>query len=239
MLFSSLKSRRREPEWMDEFAADRAELDRSLRYIRRINRLLGYARQTVGHLRRLSADLPANTPIRVLDVATGSADVPIAMLKAGLNVEVTGIDLHDTTLALAEVERTKLPAALRSRLTLTKADALALPFEAGSFDFVTSSLFLHHLDEDQIVAALREMDRVAARGVVVCDLLRHRRAYAWITLFTATAGPMVRHDARVSVAQALRAEEVLGLRDRAGLPYLKYRRQFGHRFALGGLKPLS
>ena len=86
------------------------------------------------------------------------------------------------------------------------------------------------------MTALREMDRVAARGIVVCDLLRHRRAYAWITLFTATAGPMVRHDARVSVAQALRKEEVLALRDGAGLSYLKYHRHFGHRFALAGEK---
>ena len=113
---------------MDAPAADRAELGRSLRYIRRVNRLLGYARQTVGHVKRLSADISHERPLRVLDVATGSADVPIAMLKAGLNVHVTGIDLHDTTLALAEVERGKLPAALQARLALQKADALALPF---------------------------------------------------------------------------------------------------------------
>ena len=63
-------------------------------------------------------------------------------------------------------------------------------------------MFLHHLDDDAAAAVLREMDRVARRGIVAADLLRHRRAYAWVTLFTLLSGPMVKHDARASVALA-------------------------------------
>jgi hypothetical protein len=72
--------------------------------------------------------------------------------------------------------------------------------------------------------------------VIAADLLRHRRAYAWISLFTLWANPMVRHDARVSVAQAFTRSEVLRMRDAAGLGYARYRRHFGHRFALAGEK---
>jgi hypothetical protein len=78
------------------------------------------------------------------------------------------------------------------------------------------------------------MARVARRGVIAADLLRHRRAYAWITLFTAFAGPMVRHDARASVAQAFTKGEVLRLRERAGIGFADYHRHFGHRFVLAG-----
>jgi hypothetical protein len=78
------------------------------------------------------------------------------------------------------------------------------------------------------------MGRVARRGVIAADLLRHRRAYAWITLFTLASNPMVRHDARVSVAQAFNRAEVLDLRDRAGLQFAQFYRHFGHRFVLAG-----
>jgi ubiquinone/menaquinone biosynthesis C-methylase UbiE len=120
------------------------------------------------------------------------------------------------------------------RLQFVRADALHLPFADGAFDYATTAMFLHHLDDDAAVAVLREMDRVARRGVIVADLLRNRRAYAWITLFTLLSGPMVRHDARASVAQAFTREEALRLRDRARLHFAEYHRHFGHRWVLAG-----
>jgi hypothetical protein len=97
-------------------------------------------------------------------------------------------------------------------------------------------MFLHHLDDDDIVRVMTNMGRLARRGIIVSDILRSRRAYAWITLFTLLADPMVKHDARASVAQALSPVEVVTLRDRAGLQFARYYRHFGHRFVLAGEK---
>jgi hypothetical protein len=72
--------------------------------------------------------------------------------------------------------------------------------------------------------------------VIVADLLRDRRAYFWIKLFTTMSNPMVRHDAAVSVAQAFTKAEVLSMRDQAGLGYTSFYRHFGHRFVLAGEK---
>ena len=224
---------------MDDPAADPADLRRSLAYIRRINALLGYTRGTVGHLRRFSRGWRAGETIRILDVATGSADIPRAVLRwsarSGFDVRVVAIDLHHTTLRLAREgdDRAKDPSEA-DRLHFVQADALRLPFADASFDYVLTAMFLHHLDDGAAAAVLREMGRVARRGVVAADLLRHRRAYAWITLFTLLAGPMVKHDARASVAQAFTRAEVLRLRDAAGLDFARYYRHFGHRFALAG-----
>ena len=55
-----------------------------------------------------------------------------------------------------------------------------------------------------------------------------------VLLFTLFANPMVRHDARVSVGQALTRDEILSLRDRAGAGFAAYHHHFGHRFALAG-----
>ena len=230
-----LTSRRREAEWMDEPGADPDQLRRSLRFIRQVNRLFGYTRATLSHFDRFSSGWPVGQTIRILDVATGSADVPRAMLRwarrRGLDVQIVGMDLQPVIASEA------LAGDASGRLRIIRANALRLPFADGSFDYAMTSMFLHHLDDDQIVRVLAEMGRVARRGVVVADLLRNRRAYGWISLFTLLANPMVRHDARVSVAQALTKDEIVSLRDRAGLGFAAYRRHFGHRFVLAGEKP--
>ena len=226
-----LTARRLEPEWMDDPDADPAELAAALAFIRRINAVLRYASATVGHLRRFSRAWPTDRPTTLLDVATGSADIPRAVLRwadrAGRDVRIVGLDLHAATLAVAA--RTPDP-----RLAFVRGDALALPFADRSFDYVLSGMFLHHLPDPAAVAALAEMDRVARRGVVVADLLRSRRAYAWISLFTLAANGMVRHDARGSVAGAFTRDELVAVRDRAGLTYARPFRHFGHRLVLAG-----
>jgi ubiquinone/menaquinone biosynthesis C-methylase UbiE len=113
---------------------------------------------------------------------------------------------------------------------------LKLPFEPGSFDYAICGMFLHHLSDAQAVQVLAAMDRVSRRGMVAADLLRDRRAYRWITLFTALSNPMVKHDARVSVQQAFNAVEAQRLAEKAGLSYLQYHHHFAHRFILAGEK---
>jgi len=240
MYFSG--ARRRTAEWMDDPNADTSELERSLKFIRRVNRWFGYTRSTLAHLDRFARRWKPGEPIRILDVATGSADVPLAVLRwAGQNghdVRIVGLDLHQRTVEAAgrEAAADGVPA---ERLSIIQADATALPFADRSFDYAMTSMFLHHLDEPVVVRVLREMDRVSRRGILVADLLRRRRAYAWISLFTLAAGPMVRHDARASVAQAFTRREIEALRDQAGARYAGYAEKFGHRFVLAGEKPAA
>lgn len=227
--------RTRSPELMDAPDADPGELQRSLDFIERVNRRLGYTRATIGHLDRLTGNWPQTKPLRLLDIATGSADVPRAVCAWANGrkhpVSVVGIDLHEHTLEIARAH-TRDP-----RVTLIRADALSLPFDGMSFDVVLCSMFLHHLDEDATVRVIREADRVARHGVILADLLRSRRALAWITLFTLFSNPMVKHDARVSVRQAYRRAEMIELAGRAGAGYLRFHRHFGHRFVMAGTKP--
>jgi len=227
-----LSSRRREAEWMDAPDADPELLRKSLAYIRWVNRLFGYTRAMLSHLQRFSRRWKPGEPIRILDVATGSADIPRAILKWAdrrhFNVRVVGVDLQATVAAEAATSNPD------SRIRIVRANALDLPFADASFDYAITSMFMHHLDEEAVVKVLGEMARVAQRGILAADISRNRRAYMWISLFTLLANPMVRHDARVSVAQAFNREEVLSLRDRAGVEFASYHRHFGHRFILGG-----
>jgi ubiquinone/menaquinone biosynthesis C-methylase UbiE len=228
-----LKHRRREPEMMDAQDVDPLILRRSLAFIRRVNVLFGYTRATLSHLEAFSHRWKPGQRINILDVATGSADVPLAILKWAAkrkhDVHVVGVDLHELTARAAAEGR--MPG-----LNIVRGDALRLPFADVSFDYVITSMFLHHLSDEQAASVLREMNRVARRGILAADLLRDRCAYAWISLFTLFANPMVRHDARVSVAQAYSQDEVLHLRSRAGVDYADYHDHFGYRFVLAGEK---
>jgi hypothetical protein len=235
MFLPDLRRRVREAEWMDRPDADVRDLWRSLRFIRHINVALRYTRATIGHLQRFSKAWPRGRTIRMIDFATGSADIPRAILRwgdsNGFQVQIVGIDLHPLTAQIAVAGGAPDP-----RLNIVRADATSAPFADGSFDYALTAMFLHHLDDDQAVTVLREMDRVAARGIIAADLLRNRRAYAWISLLTLGANPIVRHDARVSVAQAFTRDEVLKLGDRAGVGYATYFHHFAHRFVLAGEK---
>jgi len=223
---------------MDAPDIDPRDLRRSLWFIRLVNRLLQYNRSTLRHLKRFSRNWKPGETIRIIDLATGSADLPIQILrwstKRGYDVRVVGIDLHERTIDEARRMRSTLAPPLRERLHLVRGDALRLPFHAGSFDYAITSLFLHHLDDDQAEQVLRIMGRIARRGIIATDLLRRRRAYLWISLFTLFASPMLRHDARVSVAQAFSRREVLDMRARAGVNFARFHVDFGHRFALAG-----
>jgi 2-polyprenyl-3-methyl-5-hydroxy-6-metoxy-1,4-benzoquinol methylase len=224
----------RHEEQMDQPGVDPQELQRALRFIRRVNRWLGYTRSVLVHLDRFSRSWKKDQRIDILDLATGSADIPLAILDwasaKGFDIHITAIDRHPITARAAASARND------PRLRVVQADVFALPFAPASFDYCLTAMFLHHLSNEQIVHVLRQMDLLSRRGLIAADLLRHRRAYAWIWLGTLFSSRMIHHDATVSVAQALTKPEVLSLRAQAAIPYAHYHRHFGHRFVLAGEK---
>src|SRR5436853_2935239 len=169
-------------EFMDEDGVDPRELERALGFIRLVNSLFGYTRSIIKHLDRFSRGWKSGERINIIDLATGSADIPRAILKwaakKGFDVHIVAIDRHPIT------TRAAAAAGDDPRLRIIQADVFALPFADACFDYALTALFLHHLNEEQIVAVLRSMDRLSRRGIIAADLLRRRRAYVWITLFT-------------------------------------------------------
>jgi ubiquinone/menaquinone biosynthesis C-methylase UbiE len=236
-MIPDLTHRNRRPEWMDEPDADPTLVAKSLRYIRWVNRLLLYTRATISHLETFSRSWKPGERITMVDLATGSADIPRAIIRwadrRGLDVHIVGVDRHPT------ISREAQRAQHDPRLKIVRTDALDPAFKDASFDYALTHMFMHHLDDDVAVELLKQMDRISRRGILLADLQRDRAAYRWISLFTLLANPMVRHDARVSVAQAFTRDEILALRERAGLSYARYYPHFAHRFVLAGEKRIG
>jgi len=174
--------------------------------------------------------------IRILDVAAGAADIPRALVDwgrlRGFNLTVTALDLDRGALDYARGD------AGVDGIGYLCADVLRMPCRQGTFDYVISSLFFHHLTDDQIVSVLFAFDRIAKRGIVVNDLIRRWRAWAWTKLFTTFSNPILKNDGPLSIRKSLRVEEAEALVAHARLPYLRVETHFGHRMTIAGEKPV-
>ena len=97
----------------------------------------------------------------VLDVAIGTADLTIAMLRAGKAEQVTGIDLSDQMMAIGKKKITnhKLPI---TNVKFVHGNAQSMPFEDSTFDGVTCAFGCRNFND--LDAGLREMYRVLKPG---------------------------------------------------------------------------
>ncbi len=216
MLFSP--ERRIGPELLDlppeSYTPD--ELDGSLADIRVVNRHLGDVRAILKHFSRLTAGIALDR-LNILDIATGSADIPVAIAawarKKGLPITVTGIDINPQTIHIASEITRAYP-----EINLAVADGLDLPFPDKSFDFVLCSKTLHHFTEEQAVQLIKGVSRVARRGYLLMDLRRSWIAYLLIYLLTRlfTKNRLTRSDGPLSVLRSFTPDELRSIASQAG-----------------------
>lgn len=109
-----------------------------------------------------AAALPADG--RLLDIATGTGDIAFEALKLRPGAQVTGADF---ALEMMRVGKERVPYG--RRVAWTGADALALPYAAGSFDAVASGYLMRNVID--IPQALAEQRRVLKPGgrIVILD----------------------------------------------------------------------
>ncbi len=227
----SVKQRQRLPEIMDQPNLDEARHRHALRGLRRLNRWSASAGILWPALRDLARR--SVTPLRVLDVATGGGDLPIRLCqlacRAGLVLEMAGCDISATALDHARMEADRAGAVV----DFFRCDVLneALP---RNYDVVISSLFLHHLDEEQAVALLRRAAAAADQAVLINDLRRSTPGVclAWVASRLLTMSPVVHVDAPRSVRAAFTIAEVRELARRAGLHEALVQRKWPLRFLL-------
>lgn len=208
------------------------DVARSLSDLRRINRFLG-GRKVV--LRALSSCLDGRSAeeVSLLDVGTGSADIPIAVAESwrlrGLRRFIAAVDISERNLRISTAR-----LGVSSEVHLVRADSLKLPFAARSFDFVTASHFLHHFRDEDVVRLLADFGRIARRAVIVNDLVRNLVPY----YFTRIAFPILatsfltRNDGPISVLRGFTPEEMNELAGRAGLRTRHVKRVFPYRLSL-------
>jgi ubiquinone/menaquinone biosynthesis C-methylase UbiE len=94
---------------------------------------------------------------KVLDVGCGSGQfIEILIQSLGSFESVTGVDVDESVLREAGIKYQQ------DAFRFMKASSQSLPFEEGSFDLVTISKALHHVENDR--QTLGEMKRVLKQG---------------------------------------------------------------------------
>lgn len=220
-------------ELLDDPAAAQTDLPKNLKDIRRLNRWFGGIRLALTGVDQL---LESDTR-RLLDVATGSADIPLAIWRRaereGRDLSLTASDVSEDVLAEAQRVVAGTP------ISLELADARHLPWPDASFDLVTCCLALHHFEPADAAGVLAEMWRVARRGVLVTDLTRGRAAYlgTWLATRVVARNHLTRHDGPVSVLRAYTPPELEQLARNAGIGTFTVRRHFPFRQVLIARRP--
>ena len=148
---------------------------------------------------------------RILDIGTGPGYVPFEIAKRAPGLEIMGIDLSSGMVKVAEKNAEKL--GVSNRVKFKVANAASLPFENDYFDFVISTLSLHHWAKP--VEYIKEIHRVLKKNgrAYIYDIwkdtpkeidMQVRKKYGWFISFLFLT--VVRSHSSITLKEA---EEIL------------------------------
>lgn len=202
-----------ELELMDRPQPVSAELERDLENLRDLNRWFGsYALISMF----LSRWIKPGVSLRIVDLATGSGDIPRLIAeygrKIGAQLQIDGIDQQSATLEIAKKLSVNYP-----EISFTEGNVLEWnPPEP--YDLVLCTLALHHFSEDDAIRLLQRSRELSRKFVLVSDL---RRGFflttgVWFLTEFMFREPMTKFDGRLSAARAFSFSEMNLMAQQAG-----------------------
>ncbi|MEA3196495.1 MAG: hypothetical protein QOF32_547 [Gammaproteobacteria bacterium] len=211
-----------QPERMDTEPLSFAAFHAYLRDLAVINICTLAYRPTLQWLRgALRAEKPQR-PVSVIDIGSGGGDMLRRIWKWAdkrkIEADLIGVDLNPWSKQSAETTTGAMPIRFEtSNIFDFRPDRRA--------DFIISSLFAHHLTDDEVISFIRWMDAHAVHGWFINDLHRHPLPYFFIKCFTRFFGfdRLVQHDAPLSVARAFVMADWHRLLMTAGIPMERIR----------------
>ena len=232
IMFDRFQHRSYELENIDKGTYTPEEYEGCLVELRRVNEWLGDAKVLRETLFK-DIERSGVKCFSVLDVGAGSGE----LLRVTANwtretdrkARLVGLELNERSAAAILDESAEF-----TDISSVRANGLELPFPDRSVDYVISSLTLHHFNDEAAVLLIREMGRVARRGIFVIDLHRNPVAYFFYT----TVGHLILHnrllreDGALSILKSFKPDELEKLGRRAGLRNVVVEKHFPSRLVL-------
>lgn len=234
-MFAQFGRRSLELEHLDKGDYSPEEYEGCIIELQRVNRWLGDASALRGSLLK-EIGRSKLSDFSVIDVGAGSGELLRVIgewsRQTNRTARLTGVELNTRSAKAINDASAALP-----EIRAVRADALRLPFADKQFDYAICSLFTHHFRNEQVVAILGELSRVASRRIFVIDLHRHPVAYYFYT----TVGRLflhnrlIREDGALSILRSFVPDELEDLAQRAALKDISVTRHFPYRLVLAAL----
>jgi ubiquinone/menaquinone biosynthesis C-methylase UbiE len=160
--------------------------------------------------------------IKILDVGTGTARIPILMCQHQPQYLITGVDLAQSMLIIGQ--RNVEAAGLTQRIRLERVDSKKMPYPDLEFDLLISNSLVHHLPDP--LSFFAEIKRLVRPGgaILIRDLIRPENDRIVNELVAKVGGDYDAHQQQLfhdSLKAALTLAEVQDLIDRVGLSQVK------------------
>jgi ubiquinone/menaquinone biosynthesis C-methylase UbiE len=233
-MFERFRQRSYELENIDKGTYTPEEYEGCLVELQRVNEWLGDAKALRGSLLKEIEHRDLRS-FSILDVGAGSGELLRVTAQwareSGRTASLVGLELNQRSAQAILAESLEFP-----EISAVQSNGLVLPFPDAAFDFVISSLTLHHFDNEGAAGVLREMGRVARRGIFVIDLHRNAMAYFFYT----TLGRIILHnrllreDGALSILKSFTPDELEKLGSQAGLHNVVVEKHFPSRLVLSG-----
>jgi len=233
-MFERFRQRSLEPENLDKGSYTPEEYEGCLVELRRINEWLGDANALRDSmLKQIEGDDLKS--FSVLDVGAGSGELLRVTAKwareTGRQASLVGLELNQRSARAILDESCEFP-----EISSVRGDGFQLPFDGDCFDFAIQSLTLHHFDDAGAAGIVREMARVARRGIFVIDLERSRVAYFFYTTVARLFlhNRLIREDGALSILKSWTPEELIRVGEHADLSEVAVEKHFPARLILSG-----
>ena len=200
-------------EFLDRPDCDPALAAASYRFMERVNGSFGGIRIVRNYVAAETALRPVPSPLRILDIGSGSCDIPLAVSRWA---RANGISLHFTCLEKAgpavDIARRHLDSAGDPDVQLLQGDIFTHQ-PAEPYDCAVASMCFHHFSNAQILMLLQRLRCFVISGVLINDLRRSPWASLAARLLLAVSGasPKVQHDALLSIRRGFKSSELQAL----------------------------
>jgi ubiquinone/menaquinone biosynthesis C-methylase UbiE len=231
-MLEKFRQRSYELENLDKGTYTPEEYEGCIVELQRVNEWLGDTKALRGSLLK-EIDCQGLRSFSILDVGAGSGELLRAAAKWARETDRTttlvGLELNWRSAQAIREESVEFP-----EISSVQGSGLVLPFPDASIDYVISSLTLHHFDDEGAVNLLREMGRVARRGVFVIDLHRNPMAYFFYTTLGRLIlhNRLIREDGALSILKSFTPDELERLGQQAGLMNVSVEKHFPSRLVL-------
>lgn len=212
--------RSQEHELMDSKTISFVEFHNCLKELEIINIFTIAYRPTLSWLKQILR-LGKSKNLTLLDIGSGGGDTLGCIAKwsqkNALNIKLSGIDINPWSKQSAEIS---LP---NSDINFITSDIFDLD-EQYQVDLIISSLFTHHLSDQNLIEFIKWMEKKARIGWFVNDLHRHWLPYYFIKYVVKvfSRNRLIQNDAPVSVARAFTKKDWQILLEKANVPHDKY-----------------